>query len=169
VPTLGNTRQRETNPKSNRVSKLKIAGVIGLLAALIGLGSYTFFLKNKIGKQAGELAEKDVRILTLKSKAEESRLVALPLEKFAEESPATLIRKDEVATITGFVRTQVQEAKCIACIKFQEEFEPTLKRIIKAKNLAEFNEERSIRRKNKWKTIALVGIPVGILVGIIVE
>jgi len=161
---LANTRRREIKP-----SKLKIAGGIAALVLVIGLVSTILFYKNKVIKQAGELAEKDAAILVLNSKAEESRLIALPLREFAEETTSILVTKGEVVPETGFIRTQIREARCLACIKFQAEFEPTLKSIIKAKNIAEFNEERSLRKKRRWKTIALVGIPVGILIGVTVD
>jgi len=160
-----NTRRREISQKNN----LKIAGGIAALVLIIGLVSTILFYKNKVTKQAGELAEKDATILVLNSKAEESRLIALPIREFSKETPAALVTKGEVATKSGWIRTQIEEARCLACIKFQAEFEPTLKRIIKAKNIAEFNEELSLRKKRKWKTIALVGIPAGILTGIVVD
>jgi len=160
-----NTRRNAISPSKN----LQIVGGIAALVLIVGLVSTILFYKNKVTKQAGQLAEKDVTILVLNSKAEESRLIALPIREFQKESPAALVNKGEVAPKTGFIRTQIQEARCLACIKFQAEFEPTLKKIIKAKNIAEFNEELSLRKKRKWKTIALVGIPVGIIVGIAVD
>lgn len=146
-------------------SKLKIGGGLLVLVILAGLYARGEWWKGKHAKAEAALLDMEVKALVYKRKITELETLAMTPKEIEEKIKVVYIEKGSKATVTGYIATKKQVAKCKACQDGQIKNDETVGKALGARNKAILQKDLAITRKKKWKTISLVGIPVSVLAG----
>ncbi len=149
--------------------KIKIGGgllALAILASVVGWGQWW---KSRAHKYKNSIVALEAKELKYQRDLKEAEYRAMSAEKLASETGSKLLDKGAPAPAKGFFRTQAQEAKCLACIGAQEASDAIVEDALKAQADAMLKEELAIGSKKKWKSRALVGIPVALAGGILVD
>ncbi len=146
--------------------KFKIGGGLLALAILASIAGWGQWWKLRAHKYKNQIVSLEAKELKYQRELNEAKYRAMTPEKLASETEATLIVKGAPAPATGFFRTKTQEARCLACIEAQEASDAIVEDALKAQADALLKEELAIGAKKKWKSRALIGIPLGIVGGL---
>lgn len=135
---------------------------LAILASVVGRGQWW---KSRAIKAEGALTAMKVDQQRLKRELKEALVLAMTPKEVEEKFKVVYVKEGEAAKIQGFIYTEEQNAKCIACLDGQESNDQLVDEALIAQQKAERAESIAIRRKKKWKGTALVGIPVAGLAG----
>lgn len=158
---------RRKKSKAGLSSKLKGIGMVAVALGFVAIVSWGVVQKKQKAAYRSELSEKEAKELTFKRKLHEAELKALPPDELAEKTNTLFLEEGARATFSGYLLRPEQNIACDGCLKFQEEYEPTLKKAIDQKRIAFEDRDKAIRAKGKWKIVAFVA--VGVTTGLILE
>jgi len=141
--------------------------MIAVALGFVAVVSWGVVQKRQKAAYRSELSEKEAKELTFKRKLHEAELKALPPDEVAEKTDTLFLEEGAQAKFSGYLLRPEQNIACDGCLKFQEEYEPTLKKAIDEKRIAFEDRDSAIRGKRKWKIVAFVAI--GVTTGILLE
>lgn len=149
--------------------KVKIGGgllALAILASVVGWGQWW---KSRAHKYKNDIVALEAKELKYQRELNEAKYRAMTAEKLASQTDSKLLAKGAPAPSKGFFRTQAQEARCLACIEAQEASDAIVEGALKAQADALLKEELAVGAKKKWKSRAIVGIPVALAGGILID
>lgn len=146
-------------------SKLKIGGGLLALVILASLYARGEFWKGKHAKAEAALVDMQVKEGVYKRKITELKTLAMTPKEIEEKIKVVYIEKGSTANVTGYIASKKQVAICKACLDGQIENDETVGKALGARNKAILLKDLAIHSKKKWKGVAVIGIPLGILGG----
>lgn len=149
--------------------KVKIGGGLVALAVLAAIAGWGQWWKSKAHKYKNDIVALEAKELKYQRELNEAKYRAMSAEKLASRTDSKLLDKGAPAPAKGFFRTKAQEARCLACIDAQEASDAIVVSALKAQADALLKEELAIGSKKKWKSRTLVGIPVALASGILID
>ncbi len=133
-----------------------------ILASLYARGE---FWKGKHAKAEAALVDMEVQEGVYKRKITELKVLAMTPREVEKELEVVYIKVGETSKVEGYVATHKQAAICKACLDGQIENDETVGKALGARNKAILLKDLAIHSKKKWKGVAVIGIPLGILGG----
>lgn len=147
-------------------SKLKGAGVIAVVLGFVGVVGWGLVQNKQKEAYRSKLAEGEAKALTFKKEIHAAKLQSLDDLELANRTNTIFFPKGSLVSADLFGLTKQQNIECDSCLKFQEEYEPTLAKAIKLKYTAIEDRDKAKRGKGIWRVIAIgtTGLAIGLLI-----